>query len=137
MIETKIRVRYAETDQMGVVYHANYLVWFEDARTAYLTEIGLTYKAIEDLGVYWVMRDAYLKYHKPVRYGEDVKVYTKLTKFNGIRFVFSYEIKVNDELRVSGYTELVNINASTFRPTNFRNIDENIYNKLSNLVEKE
>ena len=71
---TSVRVRYAETDQMGVVYYANYFVWFEVARTDLLRTLGWTYREMEDSGVLLPVIDAQCEYRRPARYDDEVEV---------------------------------------------------------------
>ena len=67
-----LRVNYSETDQMGVVYHANYLVWFDRARTELMRETGLTYKELEQRGVYLAVSEVRIRYRAPARYQHTV-----------------------------------------------------------------
>ena len=76
--ETKIRVRYAETDQMGVVYHSNYFPWFEAARAEAIRELGMTYAGIERTGVFMPIVDVHCRYLRPARYDDLLTVKTML-----------------------------------------------------------
>lgn len=87
-----IRVRYAETDQMGVVYHANYLVWCEIGRTDLIRELGVTYARLEQEGLRLAVADARLRYHAPARYDELVRVDTWLEQVQSRAATFGYEI---------------------------------------------
>lgn len=69
-----LRPRYAETDQMGVVYHANYLIWFHEARDAMLTVLGIDIRATEESGYSFPVTESYVRYRYPARYGEEVMV---------------------------------------------------------------
>jgi acyl-CoA thioester hydrolase len=82
------RVTYAETDQMGFVYYANYLVYFEIGRTEYIRSSGMSYKQLEDLGYMLPVLEASCKYHKPAKYDDILTIRTKVTDFKGIRLVF-------------------------------------------------
>ncbi len=73
---TTLRVRYAETDRMGVVYYANYLVWFEVARADLLRTLGWTYREMEESGVYLPVIEAHCEYRRPARYDDDVEIRT-------------------------------------------------------------
>jgi|SRR6185437_10756136 len=91
--ETRVRVRYAETDQMGVVYHANYLVWFEIGRVEFIRHIGLDYKVMErDEGCGIVVADARLRYKAPARYDDELIVQTRLIAARGAVIRFGYRI---------------------------------------------
>jgi acyl-CoA thioester hydrolase len=91
--ETRVRVRYAETDQMGVVYHANYLVWFEVGRVEFIRQLGLDYKRMESeegCGIAVVQVDA--KYRAPARYDDELVIQTKLLAARGAVIRFGYKI---------------------------------------------
>jgi acyl-CoA thioester hydrolase len=93
IFETRLRVRYAETDQMGVVYHSNYLIWFEVGRTELLRELGFDYKRMElehDAGV--VVVDARVRYRSPARYDDQLVVRTRVTQLRRHVIHFGYEI---------------------------------------------
>jgi acyl-CoA thioester hydrolase len=100
------RVRYADTDQMGVVYHARYFEWFEAARTEMLRERGLPYKVLKDAGVSLPVIEAYCRYRLPVRYDDLVEVTTRMGERSKSRFRLDYEVRVQDDpvLRIDGYT---------------------------------
>jgi acyl-CoA thioester hydrolase len=91
-LEHRIRVRYAETDQMGVVYHANHLIYMEEARTLLLEKVGYPYHELEASGLAMVVRKAELRYHAPIRYGDEVVVRIEVPKIGGATILFAYEI---------------------------------------------
>src|ERR1700734_2927270 len=90
--ETRVRVRYAETDQMGVVYHANYLVWFEVGRVEYMRMHGLNYKQLEEEGCMIAVVEATMKFRAPAKYDDEVVVETKLLVARGAIIRFGYRI---------------------------------------------
>lgn len=91
--ETRVRVRYAETDQMGVVYHANYLVWFEIGRVEFIRQLGLDYKSMEEEeGCGIAVVDARLRYKLPARYDDELVVQTQLVAARGPVIRFGYKI---------------------------------------------
>src|SRR5690554_2645976 len=90
--EKEIEVRYAETDQMGVVYHANYLIWMEVGRTSLIRELGFNYAEMEKDGIISPVLDIQASYKKPVRYGEKALVKTWIEEYDGLRVVYGYEI---------------------------------------------
>jgi acyl-CoA thioester hydrolase len=91
--ETRIRVRYAETDQMGVVYHANYLVWMEVGRVAYCRSRGFEYKQMElQDGVFLAVAEAHCRYSSPARFDEEVVVRTWVEEVNPRMVRFAYEM---------------------------------------------
>ncbi|MFC3749098.1 acyl-CoA thioesterase [Paenibacillus sp. GCM10012306] len=90
---TVFRVRYQETDQMRVVYHANYLNWFETGRTEMFRQLGFTYRDLEDRGVLLPVTSADLQFKSPARYDDLILVYARLTTFSQLRVVYEYEIR--------------------------------------------
>ena len=98
------RVTYAETDRMGFVYYANYLVYFEIGRTEYIRSSGMAYKDLEDMGYMLPVLSASCKYHKPARYDDILTIRTTITEFKGIRLGFSYEILRDGIKLVEGTT---------------------------------
>lgn len=91
--ETRLRVRYAETDQMGVVYHSNHLIWFEVGRVELLRQLGFSYRDMErEDGRYIAVGEAKCRYRAPVYYDEEVIVRTKLKNVRESVIVFAYEL---------------------------------------------
>lgn len=128
---TAIDVRYQETDQMGVVYHANYLVWFEIGRTKLIEQLGFTYPELEAEGVLLPVIDTRLTYHQPARYGETVYVETVIKQYKGVRLTYDYVIKnEKDATLVTGYTEHTFVEKGTFRPIRLRSINQKWHNLL-------
>ncbi|SDQ58101.1 acyl-CoA thioester hydrolase [Virgibacillus subterraneus] len=120
-VRTPIEVRYQETDQMGVVYHANYLVWFEIGRTKFIKNLGLLYSDIEEQNIVSPVVDAQISFKKPIRYGEDTAVETWVETYDGIRTVYAYNIINQDgDIAVSGTTKHVIVHKDTFRPISLR-----------------
>lgn len=101
--ETRIRVRYAETDQMGVVYYANYLVWMETGRVDFCKASGFRYKDMElQDGVFLAVVDARCRYISPARFDEEIVIRTSLAKANSRMVSFAYEmIRSEDGRRVA------------------------------------
>ena len=89
---SRVRVRYAETDQMGIVYYANYLVWFEVGRTDWLRETGWSYRDMEADGYSLPVIEARCTYHESARYDEELEVRTTSTLESPIRIQFLYEV---------------------------------------------
>ncbi len=91
--ETRLRVRYAETDQMGVVYHSNYLIWFEVGRVELLRQLGFTYKEMEAThGCFIAVVDARCRFKAPARYDDCILVRTRLKNVRDSLIHFGYEI---------------------------------------------
>lgn len=90
--QTTVRVRYAETDRMGVVYYANYFVWFEVARADLLRTLGWTYREMEDTGVFLPVIEAQCEYRRPARYDDEVEVRTDGRIASPVRMEFTYAV---------------------------------------------
>jgi acyl-CoA thioester hydrolase len=102
---TRVRVRYAETDRMGVVYYANYFVWFEIGRTDWLRETGQSYREMEIAGVQLPVIEAHCEYRRPAKYDDDLEIRTRATLLTPVRIRFDYEIvRGDDDTLVTGHT---------------------------------
>lgn len=92
--ETRLRVRYAETDQMGVVYHSNHLIWFEVGRVELMRQMGFSYRDMErEDGRFIAVVEATCRYRSPVFYDEEVLVRTEIKKVRESVIVFKYDLK--------------------------------------------
>lgn len=120
IIHTKIQVRYVETDQMGVVYHSNYLVWFELGRTAFLNASGLDYLKLEGEGFFSPLIEVEASFKSPVRYGEEAAVETWVDDYDGLRVTYGYDISVGERLCVTGRTKHVCVRKEDFKPVSLR-----------------
>jgi acyl-CoA thioester hydrolase len=100
IVDVDIRVRYAETDQMGVAYYANYLVWFEVGRSEFSRRRGFRYVDLEALGYKLVVTDVHCRYRNSARYDETVIVRTKLKGVNKRMITFGYQILRKDQEEV-------------------------------------
>ena len=94
--EARLRVRYAETDQMGVVYHANYLIWMEIGRVEYVRSLGINYQDLENEGYYLSVVGTNCRYLYPARYDQEIVVSTELLNANPRVIEFGYEIRLAD-----------------------------------------
>ncbi|MGQ0732674.1 MAG: acyl-CoA thioesterase [Acidobacteriota bacterium] len=101
-----VRVRYAETDKMGIVYYAHYLVWFEVGRTDWLRETGLTYRAMEEDGLGLPVIEAHCDYRAAARYDDELEVRTRARVVSPVRLAFEYDIiRRSDGVRLAtGHT---------------------------------
>ena len=114
---TQYRVCYADTDQMGVVYYANYFMLFERARTELLRLNGLSYRQIEEQGFMLPVLDAHAKYHRPAHYDDLLDVTARVVEFDGLKLKTACEVKRDGVLLVDGDVTLVFLNAQTGRPS--------------------
>lgn len=106
-----LRVNYSETDQMGVVYHANYLIWFDRARTELMRATGLTYKELEQQGVYLAVAEVQVRYRAAARYDDLVRVRCWVRDLGSRRVTFGYAVDRAEtgELLATGATSLVSL----------------------------
>ena len=116
--ETKIRVRYADTDQMKMVYYAKFFEYFEQGRSDLLREVGLPYPEIEGMGFYLPVIEAHAKYLKAARYDDEIIVRTIIKDLPHVRVRIEYEIDHSEskERLAEGYTVHSFINAETGKP---------------------
>jgi acyl-CoA thioester hydrolase len=115
--ETKIRVRYAETDQMGYVYYGNYAMYFEVARVEALRSAGFSYKQMEDDGIIMPVLDLHTQFIKPGKYDELLTIKTIIPEMPGIRIKFEYEVSnESDELITKGWTALTFLKKESHKP---------------------
>ena len=113
----QVRVRYAETDQMGVVYHGNYEQYFEMGRVEWLRNLGVSYKWMEENGVMLPVVSLTMNYKKPARYDDLLTVKTILKSQTSVKIEFDYEIyNEANELLTTGYSMLVFVDMKTGRP---------------------
>ncbi|WP_243387967.1 acyl-CoA thioesterase [Bacillus kexueae] len=117
----EIDVRYAETDQMGVVYHANYLVWMEVGRTQLIKDLGFSYAAMEEEGVLSPVIDVHIQYKKPLKYGDTAVIHTWIEEYNGLKVVYGYEIYTpSGELAIQSTSQHVCVRKETFKPISIK-----------------
>lgn len=113
-----VKVRYAETDQMGVVYHGNYAQYLEIARIDWLAAIGISYKKMEEQGIMLPVYELKLKFKKSAKFDDELKIETKLLKNPGVRIEFAYKIyNQEDELLTEAETTLIFMDIEKNKPT--------------------
>ncbi len=104
--ETTVRVRYAETDRMGIVYHANYLQYFEIGRTEAMRSMGATYRSLEEGGIALAVVECGLKFRAAAKYDDELRIVTRPSSAGRVRVRFDYEIWRGDKLLCDGFTVL-------------------------------
>jgi acyl-CoA thioester hydrolase len=113
----KIRVRYGECDQMGFVHHSVYALYFEEARTEILRQIGLIYREMEEEGIIMPVRSMVLNFKKAAKYDDLLEINIKVAKYTGIRVLFEYEVyNQNGTFLCDGNTELFFVAKNTMKP---------------------
>jgi acyl-CoA thioester hydrolase len=91
-VSTEVRVRYQETDRMGVVYHSNFLVWFEVGRVEFLRSLGASYREMEADGVYFPVLEVGCRYHRPARFDDRIEIRTRAERIRWARLRFRYQV---------------------------------------------
>ncbi len=115
--ETQVRVRYAETDQMGYVYYGNYATYYEVARVETLRALGFSYKKLEDEGIMMPVLESKIRYLKPARYDELLTIRVKVPTFPKVKILFEYEVfNESGEKINTGETTLAFIDMKSGRP---------------------
>jgi acyl-CoA thioester hydrolase len=117
-IETSIRTRYAETDAMGVVHHASYIVWLEQGRTDLLRACGVPYKTIEERGYFVVLSNLHVRYLAPARYDDLVVVHVTLAEVRSRQVVFEYRLRLAETgiALIEARSEHIVVDRSSQRP---------------------
>lgn len=117
----EIQLYYADTDMMGVIYHANYLKFFELGRTGLIEDLGYNYLSMEEAGYYAPVYDIGITYKKPLRYGDKAFVKTWVELNDGIKTIYGYSImNGNDEVCAEGTSTHIIVKKNNFRPTSFK-----------------
>ncbi|MCF7925924.1 MAG: acyl-CoA thioesterase [Candidatus Izimaplasma sp.] len=129
-ITKEIALRYSDTDQMGVIYHANYVTFFEQGRTAYFKAIGIDYNSIEKEGIIFPVHDIHITYHNATRLDERIYVSTKIKQTNPVKIIFEHTIKNHqNEIKAKGKSVIVCVDKNTFKI-------QKIPNVLPHLIER-
>lgn len=129
--KTDVRITFADTDCMGIVYHTNYIKFFEIGRTEYLREIGHPYSQLEKDGIWLPVASVHCEYKSPARYDDLLTVHTWIETFKGATVVIAYEIyrKETDELLVRGNTKHP-ITDRNLKPIRLRNVKPELYDTI-------
>jgi len=131
-----VRVRYKDTDQMGVAYNGNYFTWFEVGRVELLRNIGISYKELEKRGVFTAVAEAYCKYIKPARFDDEIIIKTRIKKLTETRLEFEYSLyrKEDELLLATGHTLHVFVDKN-IKPINLKKAHEDLWSLLKQSVE--
>ena len=129
---SRIAVRYAETDAMGVAYHANYLIWFEVARTGLLAELGYPYARLEADGIMLPVVEAHCRYKKPAVFDDCLEIHCSCTELKGVSMTLGYRVlrQGTGELLAEGWTKHGLVDRS-FRPVKLREANPELYRIMS------
>ena len=133
--ETKLTVRYAETDMMGIVHHSRYYPWFEVARTDFIKKSGMTYSKMEEMGVLLPLTETNAKYYYGLKYEDEVIIKCKLVKLSVARCEFKYEVYKLPQMKLmsEGRTAHGFVNAD-FMPMNLKKAHPELWETLTDLL---
>jgi len=135
--ETRITVRYAETDQMGIVHHSVYPIWYEAARTDTIKKIGITYSALERNGIMTPLVELNCRYISPAQYEEVLVIKVEISKLTPARIVFNYEVcKEGQDKPINTGSTVHAWVGKDLRPINLKRQFPDIFEKVSKLVNK-
>lgn len=136
--KTELTVRYAETDQMGIVHHSVYPIWYEAGRTDYIKMFGISYTEMEAAGVMMPLINLTCHYGIPAKYEDIVVVETRATKLSAAKMVLYYEVKRKSDgvLLGSGTTEHGFVDSKTFKPINVKKKLPELFAMISNDIKE-
>ncbi|WHH60465.1 thioesterase family protein [Petroclostridium sp. X23] len=132
--ETKIKVRYVETDQMGIVHHSNYYPWFEVGRTEFFEQTGLPYAEIEQQGVLFPLIKSSCTYKEGAKYQDELTIKTWIQELSGAKGTFQYEVVRDRDGKIiaEGKTVHAFVNKA-FRPINLKKVNPILWGRLQSL----
>lgn len=134
--EKEIEIRYAETDQMGVVYHANYVIWLEVGRSQLIQDLGFSVSDMEEAGYVSPVMNVNISYKASLRYGEPAIVKTWIKSQDKLRTVYGYEICHEDGVvAATATTEHILVRKDNFRPISLKKVNEAWYDKYLEIAE--
>ncbi len=136
--DTELRVRYAETDQMGIVYHGNYFPWFEEARTNLLVAAGYTYRDLEQKGLFFPLIECSCRFRQPAKYFDELVVRASVEQVRGAQFSIVYQgIRKEDHMLLAEGRTAHAFVGRDFRPVNMLRYMPEVYEKLKEMARPE
>jgi acyl-CoA thioester hydrolase len=131
--ETSLKVRYVETDKMGIVHHSKYYVWFEVARDEFIAKLNITYKEMEDMGIMMPIIETHCKYIQGAKYGDEVLIKTHIEVITGVKVVFQYEVfRISDnKILAKGSTVQAFVSSKEFRIINLKRKYPELWEKIT------
>lgn len=127
------KINYYETDKMAIVHHSNYIRFFEEARLDMMDKFDLNYRKMEDMGIIIPVMSVDCKYIVPLCFDDEVKIHTKIIKFDGIKMEIAYEIYRDDVLCTTGHSGHCFLDKD-MKPFRMKRLYPDLYNKLKNLT---
>lgn len=129
VLKTEFRVRYKETDRMGIVYHSNYVVWFDVGRTELLRSLGFNYRNLEEIGLMLPVVEVNVKYKSPSYYDDLIEIDTCILELSRVKIKFGYKVYREDKLLAEGYS-VHGFTDNKLKPIALNKFNEELYNKL-------
>ncbi|MGB7606746.1 MAG: thioesterase family protein [Lutisporaceae bacterium] len=135
--ESKLRVRYAETDAMGIVYHSNYYVWFEVGRGDFLRRFDMSYKQMEEIGIILPVVESHCRYRIPAQYDDLLTIRTQVKELGAVKLSFQYQVirDLDNTLLAEGETVHA-FTDKTKKPLNMKKKNSELYNLLMKAANK-
>lgn len=130
------RVRYQETDKMGIVYHSNYIIWFDIGRTEFMRSLGMEYNQLEREGILLPIIEVGCQYKSPALYDDGITIETYIEELTRVRIKFIYKVFRGEDILVEGFTVQAFTNES-LKPIALNKANPDLYNKLENAIIKE
>ena len=127
------KINYYETDKMAIVHHSNYIRFFEEARLDMMDQFDLNYRKMEDIGIIIPVMSVDCKYIVPLCFDDEVKIHTKIIKFDGIKMEIAYEIYRDDVLCTTGHSGHCFLDKD-MKPFRMKRLYPDLYNKLKSLT---
>lgn len=135
--KTRLTVRYAETDQMAIVHHSNYPIWYEAGRTDFTATMGMPYDEIEEQGVMFPLLELHCKYIQAAKYGDVVIVETSITKLSIVKVEFSYKVyRESDGMLLNTGRTIHGMVTKELRPMNMKKEKPEIFALMGQAMEK-
>lgn len=132
-MKAQFRVRYKETDRMGIVYHSNYVVWFDVGRTELLRSLGFNYRHLEEIGLMLPVVEVKVKYKSPAYYDDLIQIETCILEVSRVKVKFGYRVYRDEKLLAEGYT-VHGFTDSNLKPIALNKFNPELYNILLNNV---
>ncbi|WP_176392004.1 acyl-CoA thioesterase [Marininema halotolerans] len=130
MAKTQVRVRYQETDQMGIVHHSVYAIWFEVGRSELIRELGYSYQFFEERGLLLPVVDYHCRFVSPARFDDQIIIQTTIKELRGAKMVFAYELFHETGARIA-HGETIHLWVDqTMKPVRFQEAHPTLYNKF-------
>lgn len=132
---TKIKVRYAETDKMGIVYHSNYYIYFEVAREDFIRKAGIEYRDMEEMGIMMPLVETRCKYHEGATYADELLIETSLKELSPVKVLLQYKVirEKDNKLIAEGETTQTFVDKNAFKIVNLKKKYSELWNKLIKL----